>query len=93
MSTLSNDHLPMEDGFERIDVTIYGPWKVDPVDHEYLSGMVMRVDRPRPHEIKEVRVAKLDGGIRFKLFIKRDPCPVRYFTGATCPICRKPHSK
>lgn len=92
MSTLSNDHLGEEDGYERIDITIWGPWRVDPVDNEYLSAMVMRVNRPKPHEIKQAVAVKLKGGIRFKLFVKRDPCPVRY-TGEKCPICRKPHPK
>lgn len=91
MSTLSNDHLGEAEGYERIDVTIYGPWKVDPVDNDYLSSMVMRANRPKPHEIKKVEALKLDKGIRFKLYVKRDPCPVKFFGGPLCPICRAPH--
>ncbi len=96
MSTLSNDHLGEADGYERVNVTIYGPYKrevhEDKITRSFLSGLIMRRDRPKPHELKKVTFKRFKGGIVYRLYIQRDPCPVRY-TGAICPVCRKVHLK
>lgn len=75
-------------------MTIYGPtiWRTQDPTPENLSGLVTRVDRPRPHEIVNIRRVQGKKAVTFELTVKRDPCPVRLLPGmTTCPICGGSH--
>ncbi len=89
MTTLSNTHLGLnEKGFDVIDVEIYGLTDILPIP-EQVAGLVMRVDRPKPHEVKRVEVISHRRWTVYRLFVKKDPCPVRWV--GICPLCRKEH--
>lgn len=96
---LYNDHLEDEEGFQRIDIVLTklsvlecnDEWANSQKGRESLAGMILEVNPPQPDEIK--RVLTIEDGIfkRFRLFIKRPPCPVIYLGDTFCPICGGTH--
>lgn len=89
MTTLSNSRQG-----DKILIRIHGPtvWADTEPTVEDLTGLVTRVDRPKPREVKEVHRVPCDKGAAFLLRVEKEPCPVVMFGSLTiCPICGKEH--
>lgn len=90
-SSLTNTHHGVIDGFEVVDVE-FGDISVFRrrlcPTIPTLCVFVMRAGYPRPSEVK--RVEQREEGV-YRLFIRREPCPVLFLGGARCPMCGEEH--
>lgn len=68
-------------------------WANSPEGLSSMSSGILSVMGPKPHEIKAVVVMNKGEGKhqRYRVFFERDPCPVIFFGGDTCPTCGGTH--
>ncbi len=68
-------------------------WANSPEGVAHLASMILNVKAPKVHEIKVIVVIPDDDYKVFRVFIERDPCPVVFFGGPTCPMCGEDHEQ
>lgn len=97
MSDLGNRYRGERDGHEVVDV-LFSRSSVFSKDRcptiPSLCDFVMRAGFPKPGEVKSVTHIPGCGkeGDTYRLYIKRDPCPVILLPGmSVCPICGGDH--
>ncbi len=101
MLDLWNTSLPDEGEYEVIEISLAylsyaectDEWGNSEEGREHLRGMILQVNGPRPHEIEKVTAVfnVKENRKTFRLYIKRDPCPVIFFGEGVCPLCGGVH--
>lgn len=93
--TLGNRHHGEHNGCEVVDVRLMRP-SLFTRDRcptiPTLCDFVMTAGYPKPSEVKRVEHFDEPHTRIYRLYIKRDPCPVMLLPGqAVCPICGESH--